>query len=175
MKRFNAVWAMAFLTASTISAGLHAAGAQRQGEVAARGVVVMPFNLSDTTHLFIKTQRGGIQRVIAKKPSDMRQIALVREHLRAIQTQFGNGDFSAPTQIHGPAMPGLSELKAARPGQIEIRYRDVEAGAELTYRTEDKTLVSALHRWFDAQLADHGADAMAGDMPHHHHGAHMAP
>jgi hypothetical protein len=29
--------------------------------------------------------------------------------------------------------------------------------------------VAALHQWFDAQLSDHGADAMAGHM-HHDHG-----
>jgi hypothetical protein len=69
-------------------------------------------------------------------------------------------------------MPGLAELEAATPGQIDIAYQEVPAGAELTYRTSDARLVAALHRWFDAQLSDHGADAMAG---HHeaHHGAPM--
>jgi hypothetical protein len=64
-------------------------------------------------------------------------------------------------------MPGLAALKAARPGQVAIEYRDVSGGAELRYRTADARLVAALHAWFDAQLSDHGADAMAG---HHHPG-----
>lgn len=64
-------------------------------------------------------------------------------------------------------MPGLAQLKAAKPGEISIAYRDVKGGAELTYRTRKAELVSALHAWFDAQLSDHGADAMAG---HLHHG-----
>ena len=68
-------------------------------------------------------------------------------------------------------MPGLADLKAARPGQVTIEYRDVDAGAELRYRTSDAKLVAALHQWFDAQLSDHGADAMAGHMQHHDHGA----
>jgi len=29
-------------------------------------------------------------------------------------------------------MPGLAELKAAKPGQIAIAYKDVKGGAELT-------------------------------------------
>jgi hypothetical protein len=33
-------------------------------------------------------------------------------------------------------------------------------------------LVSALHRWFDAQLADHGKDAMDG---HSNHSGAMKP
>jgi hypothetical protein len=90
----------------------------------------------------------------------------VRQHLRDIQTQFLKGDFSGPSHIHGNEMPGLAELKAAKPGHVTIEYKDVVGGAELTYRTADANLVSALHSWFDAQLSDHGADAMAG---HHHH------
>lgn len=34
-------------------------------------------------------------------------------------------------------MPGLAELKAAKPGQIDIAYSDVKGGAELTYKTTD--------------------------------------
>jgi hypothetical protein len=59
-------------------------------------------------------------------------------------------------------MPGLSQLKAAQPGQLSIEYKDLPGGAELTYQTSNSNLVAALHRWFDAQLVDHGADAMAG-------------
>lgn len=62
-------------------------------------------------------------------------------------------------------MPGLSQLQAAAPGQIVIDYRQVAGGAELTYRAVDPKLVSSLQDWFDAQLSDHGPDAMTG---HHH-------
>jgi hypothetical protein len=65
-------------------------------------------------------------------------------------------------------MSGLAELEATRPGQIAIDYRDVDGGAELRYRTTDARLVLALHRWFEAQLSDHGADALAGHQHHDH-------
>jgi hypothetical protein len=141
--------------------------AQRRAEVAKRGADVMPFSLKATTHIFTKTADGGIQRVVVKSAADAAQVKPVREHLRDIQAQFLKGNFSGPTHIHGAEMPGLAELEAAKPGQIAIDYKDVDAGAELRYRTTDAPLVLALHRWFDAQLSDHGADAMAG---HHHHG-----
>lgn len=144
----------------------HAADAQRQAEVARRGPDVMPFRLEATTHYFTKTDDGGTQRVVAKDLSDAVQTRLVREHLRQIQAQFRNGDFSGPSHIHGSDMPGLAQLKAAPAGQISIAYRDVAGGAELTYRTGNRDLAAALHAWFDAQLSDHGADAMEG---HHHH------
>ena len=105
--------------------------AQRQAEIAKRGADVMPFSLKATTHIFTKTAGGGIQRVVAKSAADTEQIKLVRELLRDIQAQFRKGEFSGPTDIHGAEMPGLAELKAAKPGQIAIDYKDVDAGAEL--------------------------------------------
>jgi len=137
-----------------------AADVQRQAEVAKLGADVMPFSLKATTHVFTKTAEGGTQRVIAKQAADTTQVRLVREHLHDIRTQFLNGDFSGPSHIHGSEMPGLADLKTAQPGQITIDYKDVSGGAELVYRTTDAKLIAALHQWFDAQLSDHGADAM---------------
>ncbi|CAG9236872.1 conserved exported hypothetical protein [Paraburkholderia caribensis] len=142
---------------------------QRQAEVAQRGAEVMPFSLEATTHIFTKSVDGGIQQVIAKNPADSVQIRLIRAHLREIQTQFQRGDFSGPARTHGTDMPGLAQLRATKPGQVSIAYKDIEGGGELSYRSDDPKLVSSLHEWFDAQLSDHGADAMDGHM-HHHQG-----
>jgi hypothetical protein len=158
----------AFLALFTLTIVTHAADAQRQTEVAKLGADVMPFSLKATTHIFTKTGEGGVQRVIAKNSTDTTQVRLVREHLHDIQVQFLKGDFSGPLHIHGNAMPGLADLRAAKPGQVAIEYKDLEGGAELTYRTTDAKLVLALHEWFDAQLSDHGADAMAGHQHHQH-------
>jgi hypothetical protein len=147
----------------------HAAhsNAQRQAEVSRRGGDVMPFSLSATQHVFSRSAQGGTQRVVARKSSDASQVKLVRQHLQEIRAQFLKGDFSGPAHIHGQDMPGLAELKAAGPGHIAIGYKEVKAGAELSYVTKDVALVAALHKWFDAQLADHGKDAIAGHAHHH--------
>lgn len=142
------------------------AAPKRQAEVSARGGDVMPFSLSATVHVFAKTPEGGMQQVLARNADDTAQVTLVRQHLRDIREQFLNGDFSGPSHIHRHDMPGLAELKAAKPGQIDITYNDVVGGAELGYRTTASPLVSALHRWFDAQLADHGKDATDGHSSH---------
>jgi hypothetical protein len=139
---------------------------QRQAEVAARGGNVMPFSLSATVHVFDKTPAGGTQRVLARNADDTAQVALVRQHLREIHGQFLKGDFSGPSHIHGQDMPGLAQLKTAQPGQLDIAYSDVAGGAELIYKTAAVPLVGALHRWFDAQLADHGKDAVDGHAGH---------
>ena len=162
------------LLVAALSLPTTAADAQRQAEVAKLGADVMPFSLKATTHVFTRAADGGTQRVVAKNAADAQQIGLVREHLHEIRAQFLKGDYSGPRHIHGDDMPGLAELQAAQPGQVSIDYKDVKAGAELTYRTADAKLVAALHRWFDAQLSDHGDDAMAGHM-HHDHGAMKKP
>jgi len=142
------------------------AEAQRQVDVSKRGKDVMPFSLSATTHIFSKTAAGGTQQVVAKKASDTAQVQLIRQHLQEIRMQFLNGDFSGPGHIHGEDMPGLTELRDAKPGQLDISYKEIEGGAQLTYKTANSVLVSALHKWFDAQLSDHGKDAKAGHAGH---------
>lgn len=146
----------------------HDASMERQAEVSERGKDVMPFDLAATLHVFTKTRTGGVQKVVARRAQDAGQARLVREHLKEIEGQFRQGDFSGPAHIHGDAMPGLPELKAAGPGAVQVAYREVPAGAELVYTSADPKLVEAIHRWFDAQVADHGHDAQAGPMHQHH-------
>ena len=146
------------------------AEATRQEIVAARGIDVMPFSLKATTHVFTKTDRGGIQQVVAKDPKDVLQVRLTREHLQEIAAQFAKGDFTGPTHIHGAEMPGLQDLKQARPGEIDIQYTAIDGGGQVSFSTANPALVGALHKWFDAQLSDHGVDAMEG---HHHDHAKM--
>ena len=103
----------------------------REDEVRTRGADVMPFALADTVHIFEKTPTGGVQQVRARA-GDPDQVLMIRVHLLSIADSFATRDFSGPAHVHGDAMPGLAELRNAK---------------------------NAIHRWFDAQLADHGHDA----------------
>ena len=147
---------------AVLSLPAQSADAQRQAGVAQLGAAVMPFSLAATTHVFTRTTRGGVQRVVAKDPADAAEVGLVRGHLRALAGRFEQRDFSEPAHIHGQAMPGLATLAKAKPSDLTIDYRDVPAGGKLTFRGGNARIVAALHAWFDAQLSDHGADAMAG-------------
>jgi hypothetical protein len=133
----------------------------RIAEVADRGREVMPFDLDKTTHVFEPASDGGRQTVVAKDATDGEQIALIRAHLRSEADKFQRGDFSDPAAIHGPDMPGLAELRAGA-ARIEVQFSETPAGAEILYTTEEPGLVDALHRWFAAQLADHGDHVMPG-------------
>jgi hypothetical protein len=118
----------------------------------------MPFDLAKTHHVFEKAPDGGLQTVTANDAGDSVQVRLIREHLREEAARFARGDFADPMALHGHGMPGLEELRAGA-ARIEVRYADRAGGGEIRYRTPEPGLVTALHRWFDAQLMDHGKDA----------------
>ena len=132
--------------------------ADRQAEVAARGAEVMPFDLSRTKHVFAKDSSGGVQTVTANDPADTLNIRLIREHLTTEAAKFGRGEFDDPAAIHGDAMPGLAELRSSE-GKLAVLYAEVPSGARITLITSEPGLRAALHRWFDAQVSDHGEHA----------------
>lgn len=130
----------------------------RQAYIHDRGTMVMPFDLNKTSHIFTKTDQGGIQKIQAKNPDDTEQIELIRGHLMKEKELFDNGDFSDPATLHGDSMPGLSVLEASS-DKLQVEYSDLPDGAQLTYITNDEKVIDALHMWFMAQLQDHGMDA----------------
>jgi hypothetical protein len=124
------------------------------------GASVMPFDLSRSTHVFTPMAGGGTQDVVSKD-GDPAQVALIRGHLRGEASAFARGDYADPAAIHGQVMPGLAELQAGA-ARVRVLFEELPDGARLRFTTRDPGLVVALHRWFAAQVADHGADAVMG-------------
>ncbi len=159
----------AVLSVTIPARAVEKASEQRLDEVAQRGSHVMPFDLEQTTHVFSKTGKGGVQQVIVKDPANAGQIQLIREHLTRISHEFKQGDFSNPAKIHGGTMPGLNELRKAKPNQLDIVYKELPNGAEIAYSTDMPVLINAIHQWFDAQLNDHARHAISGHSNHQMH------
>jgi len=122
------------------------------------GHSVMPFDLAKTTHIFHMTDSGGVQRVIAKDTTATDQVAMIQRHLEHEAEAFRRGDYSDPASLHGKDMPGLKELQTGAK-QIIVVYSALPNGAEINFITTNLHLVTAVHRWFGAQLSEHGADA----------------
>jgi hypothetical protein len=137
---------------------LNAADPPRQQDVARRGAQVMPFDLEQTLHQFQALEDGGVQRVIAKDPRNEAQIRLIRMHLKEEAARFARGDLTDPASIHGADMPGLATL-SRNAARIAIRYAELPDGAEIRYTAKDPESLQAIHRWFQAQLDDHGRHA----------------
>jgi hypothetical protein len=121
---------------------------------------VMPFDTSKTIHFFRMTESGGVERVVTKDSDAADQVALIQQHLQHEAARFQRGDYSDPAALHGATMPGLKELQSAAP-KIKVSYAPLPAGAQITFETADMHLLTAIHRWFGAQLSEHGADAKA--------------
>lgn len=151
----KAVLAVAFLVVFASAAG--AADNRRKVQVERNSERVMPFSMDATLHRFVPTPAGGVQTVTVHD-GDPKQVLLVRSHLHKEASAFARGDFGDPASIHGGAMPGLRALHEGAK-RIAIRYTDLPNGASISYATRDPALVSALHAWFKAQVADHGAHA----------------
>ena len=124
------------------------------------GHMVMPFDLDKTTHVFRMTESGGVQKVIVKDATAKDQVAMIQRHLQHEAEAFQRGDYSDPASLHGSIMPGLKDLQAGA-ARIEISYSALPTGAEIILKTTDLHLLTAIHRWFGAQLSEHGADAMS--------------
>ncbi len=145
------------ITLAAISVSPALAQTRRQ-VIRERSTHVMPFSMDATMHQFEPTKTGGFM-VVTVHDGDARQVALVRAHLQKEAAAFARGDYGDPAYIHGKNMPGLSSLSAGA-NRITVRYAARSDGATITFRTTDASLVSALHRWFAAQVSDHGHDAM---------------
>ena len=151
------VAAVAFAVVSGVTP---ASGQTKQEHVHRMGQTVMPFDLTKTMHIFRMTDAGGVQSVVVRDARDKDQIGLIRQHLRHEAHAFARGDYADPTSLHGATMPGVSDL-ASQYRRIAVTYSELPLGAAITFETQDRHLVTAVHRWFGAQLSEHGSDAKA--------------
>ncbi len=121
---------------------------------------VMPFDMAMTMHLFKMTESGGVERVFVKDRGAADQVNLLQQHVREEADRFQHGDYSDHATRHGAEMPGLKELQLGAQ-RVKVSYTALADGAEITFETADMHLVSAIHRWFGAQLSERGANAKA--------------
>jgi uncharacterized protein (DUF305 family) len=136
----------------------------RQQMIHQRASSVMPFDLDQTLHRFLVLPDGGLQTVTANDPTNREQIVLIQQHLADEAARFQEGDFSDPAALHGADMPGLTELTTLAT-QVDVVFSNLPDGAQIRYTTSDVAALTALQRWFAAQLADHGSDASPVAIP----------
>ena len=121
---------------------------------------VMPFAMGKTLHIFKMTVEGGIEQVVTREAKWNDQVPFIQRHLQHEAERFQKGDYSDPAKLHGADMPGLKELQEGA-SRIKVSYAALPNGAEIRFETADIRLLTAIHRWFGAQLSEHGADARA--------------
>ena len=147
----------AMLAAALLLLNCPAVGQTKQEHVHQMAPGVMPFDVSKTVHIFKMTESGGVERVVVKDKSDAHQVLLIQQHLGKEASRFQYGDYSDPAMLHGANMPGLKELQVGAKG-VKVSYAALADGAEISFKTTDPHLLTAIHRWFGAQLSEHGSD-----------------
>lgn len=159
---FTSARAARLVAAAALTAFSTLASAQTvQEHVHGHGHEVMPFDLSSTVHIFRMTEDGGTQKVVLRGDSaDPQQVRMIQHHLMMEAAEFQKGNFADPAHLHGAAMPGLREMEAGA-HLMQITYRTLPNGAEIRFHAKDIKQITAVHRWFGAQLSEHGADARA--------------
>lgn len=152
------IGAFAFITLGgeeSIAKQISVQADQKQSdEVYEQGSKVMPFDQNLTTHTFMPNSSGGIQTVTANDSSDSNQIKLIRSHLQSEAEKFQQGDFSSPAAIHGDDMPGLAKLRSEA-DLVDVQYKELSDGGRLVYSSRDSKMITALHKWFNAQNQNH--------------------
>jgi hypothetical protein len=155
-ERTNNLFAISIVVLMLVNGG--AAAQTQQQHVHDMSHSVMPFDVAKTVHIFKMTESGGMERVVVKDKSDTDQVLLIQQHLRKEADRFQHGDYSDPAMLHGSNMPGLKELQLGAKG-VKVSYSALADGAEIAFKTTDPHLLTAIHRWFGAQLSEHGSDA----------------
>jgi hypothetical protein len=149
------------IAATLVSFSFVAVAQSVQEHVHGHGQDVMPFDLARTLHIFQMTEDGGTQQVVTRGDAvDAEQVKLIQHHLMMEAAAFQKGDFTDPAHLHGAMMPGLRELQSGA-ARVQIAYRPLPTGAEIRFKSNDIRVITAIHRWFGAQLSEHGAEAQA--------------
>ncbi|WKJ88654.1 aspartate carbamoyltransferase [Methylomonas montana] len=166
MKKHPLIIIAGLLVFSTASVAVEQASA-KQANAAQQ---LIPYSLAQTVQTFSKTVHGGVQHVVVKSADNARDIKLIQTHLAKLAVDFSKGDFSVTEKLHGADMPGLARLKMAKTDDIRFDYKALANGGQIHYASEYPQYIQALHEWFEAQAAEHGATVAPGHAQHH-----MAP
>lgn len=118
----------------------------------------MEVDTSVTVHVFKMTEQGGIERLMTRGLGVPDQVAFLQAQLRHEATDYKAGNYSQPAKLPGVGMPGVKELQEGA-ADIKVSYTDLPNGAEIALETTNLTLLTAIHRWFGAQLFEHSASA----------------
>ncbi|MGH7664259.1 MAG: hypothetical protein ACRENI_08215 [Gemmatimonadaceae bacterium] len=136
--------------------GQVASGDSSFAELQTRGASVMGVDQYASQHVFETLPDGGRIVLEMRADGDTAAVAEIRTHMRAIVTDFRNGDFAKPFQVHAENVPGTRTM-ADRSEQIQYHATNRPRGAEVRIVTSDLTALAAIHEFLAFQRDDHRA------------------
>lgn len=119
-----------------------------------RGNVAMGFNQSMIHHHFMATSTGGQIMIMSLNMSDTKTISEIRSHVKDIQYEFSQGNFTKPFYIHDQVVPG-TDVMTAKKDLIQYSIKDIDGGSILILTTDDTELLDAIQQFMNFQSSQH--------------------
>ena len=119
-----------------------------------RGNVAMGFNQSKIHHHFMSTITGGEIMIMSTNMSDKQTVNEIKDHVRDIQLEFSQGNFTKPFYIHSEIVPG-TDIMAKKRSLIQYSIKNIEGGSILVLTTNDTELLNAIQQFMNFQSSQH--------------------
>jgi hypothetical protein len=100
-----------------------------------RGNIAMGFNQSEIHHHFMATPTGGQIMIMSLNMNDTKTINEIKYHVKDIQYEFSQGNFTKPFYIHDQVVPG-TDVMTAKKDLIQYSIKDVDGGSILILTTK---------------------------------------
>lgn len=119
-----------------------------------RGNVAMGFNQSLIHHHFMAMTTGGEIMIMSTNMSDIKTINEIRTHVKDIQYEFSQGNFTKPFFIHAQNVPG-TDIMTKKKDLIQYSVKDMDGGSVLILTTNDTELLNAIQQFMNFQSSQH--------------------
>ena len=119
-----------------------------------RGNIAMGFNQSAIHHHFMATSTGGEIMIMSLNTSDTKTINEISSHVKDIQYEFSQGDFTKPFYIHDQVVPGTGVMTAKK-DLIQYSIKNIDGGSILILTTNDTELLDAIQKFMNFQSSQH--------------------
>ena len=119
-----------------------------------RGDIAMGFNQSLIHHHFMATTTGGEIIIMSTNMNDAKTINEIKSHVKDIQYEFSQGNFTKPFYIHAQNVPG-TYVMTVKKDLIQYSIKDIDGGSILILTTNDTKLLDAIQQFMNFQSSQH--------------------
>ena len=119
-----------------------------------RGNIAMGFNQTRIMHHFMATPTGGKIMIVAINENDTKTINEIRDHVKDIEYEFSQGNFTKPFFIHDQIVPGAQAM-AENKDKIQYSTMQIDRGSVLILATNDTELLDSIQQFMEFQSSQH--------------------
>ena len=119
-----------------------------------RGDIAMGFNQSLIHHHFMAITTGGEIMIMSTNMNDTKTINEIKSHVKDIQYEFSQGNFTKPFYIHAQNVPG-TDVMTVKKDLIQYSIKDIDGGSVLILTTNDTELLDAIQQFMNFQSSQH--------------------